>query len=691
MAMLKKRTSLVLALAATAIALVAAFRLADAFFVREDYTYLVFSHFFTPNVTDVFIKDFYQNMWFRPMPILLWKICWVLWGFNPAVNYLVNMGLLLATGLAAGGLCRRLGGSESGAGLTALLFVSHPLAVEVAGYLTTRGDVLGALFAVLALHVHLSSRNRATVSKWAMVTVASFITLCACLSKEMFISLPLLLLFMPVTGAENGGSVSISKTDRLKEAAPHFVAVGIYAAWRAMVIGDLVGGYMYKRTGFLELLINAPLSAADVTWNSFLMFLGITFESKHFAGHLPLAIIAAVGLAFWIWKGRKIREKTALLLLAWIIIALAPLLNLREIISYSPRLVYFPVLISMIFLGYLFPTNGGRLKWAGLILLLVAWMPLWNAVIEFRRSEGEKHRKLVHAMEDYYLPRALTEPPGQYKIIFGAPSGMFTLDEMFDSYLANKVDMFSSPLGAFRFMFGDRTNRVTCVKHPDVEYTRRRYKNKWHYETHSSFNAIENEPAFGEARKAPDILELMSDGKPVEVSLYHPDDGEFTDITGLFRNALRERRGASTPPIRWSFPENAENWQTSPHLEKVRSNNESVLFSSTGEDPYMTRSVEAFEPTGYKRIIIDMRVERKSGLEPLIMHGEIHWRPTSQSSLKLPARKRYPVKADGVRRAYEVKVGEWPEWYLPDKIETLRIDPVDAKCQIEIYSISIRK
>lgn len=664
--------------------------LAGAFFVREDFTYIIYSHLTMLKIADVFVRDFCQSLWFRPLPILLWKICWELWGFNPGVNYAINMGLLLATGLAAGSLCRRLGGSPAGSGLVALLFVAHPVAVEVAGYLAARGDVLGALFAMAALHVHLSSRGRASSSRWALIVAASLITMCACLSKEMFISLPLLVLFMP-SHAANGRAASISGLERLKEALPHFIAVGIYAAWRAAVIGDFVGGYIYKRTGFVDILINAPFSAVNVVCNSILMFLGITFESKNFAGCVPAAIVAAVGVIFWIWRGRKVGEKPALLLLAWVIIGVAPILNLQAIIRYSPRLVYFPVLLSLIFLGYLFPNKSGRLKWVGPILLMMAWLPLWHSIIQFRYDEGEEHRKLARAMADYYLPRGLNEAPGQYKIVFGVPPGIFTLDEMFDSYITQRVDLFSSSVGTFRFMFGDRENRVACVKAPGVEFTRRRYRDKWHYETHDAFNAFENELTFGEARKAPDILSLMNEGKPVEVSLYRPGDGVFTDITGLFRKALRRRRRASAPLIRWNFPADAANWRTSPQLVKGESKKESVLFDAGGDDPYMSRAVKPFDPSGYTRIIIDMRVERKSRLTPPIMHGEVHWQAQSPSTLNLPARKRFPVKVDGKRRAYEVKAGEWPEWYLSEKISALRIDPADAPCEIEIYSISIRQ
>jgi len=668
----KKRTSLVFALATTGVALAASAMLADAFFVREDFTYIIYSHLVMLDVIDVF----------------MWKVCWELWGFAPGINYTINMGLLLVTALAAGSLCGRLGGSPAGCGLAALLFVAHPVAVEVAGYLAARGDVLGTLFALLALHVHLSSRNRAPSSRRAMVTAASLLTLCAYLSKEMFISLPLLVLFMPAFGRE-GRPASLSVADRLKMAAPHFIAVGIYAAWRAVVIGDLMGGYIYKRAGFADILVNAPSSAVNVAWNYVLMFLGITFESGNFPGYLPAAITAAIGIGFWIWKGRSVRDRPAVLLLAWVIIGIAPILNLQEIIRYSPRLVYFPVMLGLIFLGRIFPDNNGRLKWIGPALLLTAWTPLWYTVLQVRRNEGEEHRRLARAMASYYLPRSMNEAAGQYKIVFGAPPGIFTLDEMFDSYVARRVDLFSHPVGTFRFMFGDRTNRVACVKAPGVEFTRHRYRDKWDYETHDAFGAFENELVFGEARKAPDILGLMSEGKPVEVSLYHPEAGMLTDMTGVFREALRGRRGASLPPVRWDFPGDAANWRSSSQLVKVKEKEKSVVYEATGEDPYMSRAVKPFDPLPYTRVVIDMRVARRTGTAPSIMHGEIHWRAQSPSPFNLKARKRFGVKADGKRRAYEVEVGKWPEWYLSGKIETLRVDPADAPCEAEIYSITI--
>ncbi|GEM_PF-2196284 len=681
------KTGLVVSAGTAVLAALFAGFLAGAHFVREDFTYLVITRYVMTGVFDVFTMDLCSGIWFRPLPIILWKICLAAFGLKAGYYYVVNAAILLATAFLAAALARRLGAGPLGSRFAGLLFVAHPVTVGAASYLAARFDVMGAFLAVCAIYLQIISRRsgRRTV----IVVTAAVATLAACLCKEMYFTVPLLIFLLP---ADSNGEVTarFGFVNRLKESIPHLCAVCAYIIWRAAVIGHLIGGYIYLRSSTPEVLRMMPLNALRAIAESASMFAGVTYETINL-GRLNYAVFAAaLAVALWIFIGRRrFREPGVMLLSAWVLISVAPIFSLPDIIRYSPRLLYFPTLVTLIFLARLYPPEQRLRNRIAPLVLLMAWVPMSYAVINARRAESEKHRKLTVAMYDYYMPRALTEPENQYKIIFGVGPEIFTLDEMFITNLPTEMDFFNSPTGTFRFLFGDRINRTAVVKKPGVDYARRRYTNLWDYESHDRFLVVESERVAIETYRTPDILGLMERGKRVEVGVYDPETGTLADATSVFIQTLARRNNSITEPITWRLNTDIKNWSLSPQLQLTRQDSDYAEFISTGSDPYMTRSVKGLEPLPYRYVRIEMSVEKVGLFGPEIMRGTVSWRGSRKPPYGLAERVEFLVRADGKKRTYNIEVGKWPGWYLSDKLDSIRVDPVDADCLLKIHSISL--
>ena len=124
-------------------------------------------------------------------------------------------------------------------------------------------------------------------------------------------------------------------------------------------------------------------------------------------------------------------------------------------------------------------------------------------------------------------------------------------------------------------------------------------------------------------------------------------------------------------------------------MQLDESSPQGAQFTSTGKDPFMTRSAEGIDPLIYRFVRIDMSVERSSMFASEIMNGSVSWQSMEKPPFGLDARQYFAVKADGQRRSYDVEVGKWPGWFLTGNINSLRVDPADAPCLIKIYSISL--
>ncbi len=112
-----------------------------------------------------------------------------LWG-NLAMGYhLTNVLLHAVNAILLWTILRRL--NVPGAWLAAAIFALHPVHVESVAWITERKDVLSGMFYLMSFLVYLKYEERKDRKKYA---VSLILFICALLSKEMVVSLPLAIL-----------------------------------------------------------------------------------------------------------------------------------------------------------------------------------------------------------------------------------------------------------------------------------------------------------------------------------------------------------------------------------------------------------------------------------------------------------------------------------------------------------------
>ncbi len=162
----------------------------------------------------------------RPLTGLSYVVSHALSGMSPWGFHVVNVLLHAVNGLLVYGLIRlilqlpRLNARYADSHWTALaisaLFLVHPLQTEVAAYISSRSDVLAALFVLGATNcVALSLRWRA-LSRWSSAArvAAAVCVLCGVLSKESAAVAPLLL-FLLDWAAAGGRAARVLRAHRV--------------------------------------------------------------------------------------------------------------------------------------------------------------------------------------------------------------------------------------------------------------------------------------------------------------------------------------------------------------------------------------------------------------------------------------------------------------------------------------------
>jgi Tfp pilus assembly protein PilF len=158
-------------------------------------------------LTSAFFADTYRPIW-RPLTVLTYRWNWSIWpgGRRPAA--IVNLVLLTLAALLFTGLLRSLGLRRYIALGAGVLFLVQPVAVESVARLAGRSELLCICFMLAAMWMHTvwSRRDEAVTptrlaARWALWGVCF---LCALLSKEIALVLPLLAVALELTHAVRG-------------------------------------------------------------------------------------------------------------------------------------------------------------------------------------------------------------------------------------------------------------------------------------------------------------------------------------------------------------------------------------------------------------------------------------------------------------------------------------------------------
>lgn len=326
------------------------------YFIGEDFVFLHFASSGEP-----FYKAS-QNLFYRPLPNLLWQFDFLTWKLDATGYHFTNLVLHVLNTLLVGLLIFQLTRSRRYSALTAVLFAAHPIHAEPVIWLSGRPDLLGTFFFLLALLSWLgfSESNNKLYYYISLLTYA-----CSLFSKEVGIGLPIILFFLAffVTKKYN----TTSKLKVITQLVPYLALAIVYLIVRYLVLGSF-GGYPSEGRELFNII-----------WNlTFGIWLPLLFPFNiESVGWPPILILAAgllflyISLALQFKKFiQDFKKKLLSLILAILIIyiTILPALIAAPVAANlaQSRILYLPsagfCLLLAILINQLFPITKSNLE-----------------------------------------------------------------------------------------------------------------------------------------------------------------------------------------------------------------------------------------------------------------------------------------------------------------------------------------
>ncbi len=165
--------------------------------------------------------------YYRPLNRITYLIDYLLWGLRPAGYHLTSIVLHAAAVALFFFVVYRRWGSPATAFVAAALFAVHPANAEAVNFISARNNILCGVFYLAGL---LSYLHFARQGSSGGLVAGGFFTTAALLSKEMAVTMPLVvLIFLP--GEE--------KRRKFIAAALSLALVGLYLVVRRAVLGSI--------------------------------------------------------------------------------------------------------------------------------------------------------------------------------------------------------------------------------------------------------------------------------------------------------------------------------------------------------------------------------------------------------------------------------------------------------------------
>ena len=351
--------------------------------------------FFSPEVWSELSRS---NL--TPWVSLSYRIDYWLFGFNPLPFYLhqwFSLGLLLALFYM---LCRNWLTPFSSASAVLVLLLSRP--VMMAGHvLWIRHYVEGLIFALVATLFFLRADTNNTVKYWG-----GFFFLLACTAKEIYVPLPIVLLFLPITDIR----------DRLVRLWPMLLGITLYVMWRFWMLKGLGG---YGKGLNLNDIFELPKSILLMTGfnNVWSCILGLTF------------------IFLWLWQSTRQWKIFVIMMLGASTIPLIPVSGMMDV-----RYILLHAVLLSLLIGWVVHQSHrwsfGTIKGCGIAVASVLLI-----VLLFQSNLQDWRRYLLSDLkkirtEGIYLLKDGNE--GEYLVHTGGPPWFYSGLEWFRSHVMNR-------------------------------------------------------------------------------------------------------------------------------------------------------------------------------------------------------------------------------------------------------------
>ena len=189
---------------------------------------------------------------FRPVAMLFFSLDFSLWKLNPTGYHLTNIILHALISILVFVFMRSLmRGRQLTSWLSALIFATHPILIEVVPEIGRRIDMIVTLFLLLSLIFAFTYYSQKTRQKIFLI-LSLFFYLLSLGSKEVGIILPVLIvgyLMIFVFSEERTPKTRLLKA--LREAVPYLGVTLVFLAWRTYVVKG-IGGYFFKPSEIFE-------------------------------------------------------------------------------------------------------------------------------------------------------------------------------------------------------------------------------------------------------------------------------------------------------------------------------------------------------------------------------------------------------------------------------------------------------
>ena len=383
------------------------------------------------NLTAFFNLDYFKiaqaEASYRPVATLSYFLIYALFNLNPLAFHLTSLLLHIFNVIAVYALVNIIRHDKKSSMIAALVFACHPVLTETVNCISYNEDLLATLFYLLALMLYIKAtvkENRPGLPLYCF-SLLSFVV--ALLSKEMAITLPVIIFLYDLTQKETTQTKgfieqAVATIDRQKLYYFGFVLVALgYLILRFKILVNPARSFSHSRADLFERIIFLPDHLFDyIKLVLFPLDLNAEYTFAYperflsFPNLFSFIVIIAITVgSFYIYK----YSKGIFFGIWWFIVTLLPVSNLIEIHNpIAERYLYLPLVGFCMVISIMFckvtvrsdPAQSkkiARLKYAILIGLLifyslatVARNPIWkdNFSVWANTVEKSPDNPIVH-------------------------------------------------------------------------------------------------------------------------------------------------------------------------------------------------------------------------------------------------------------------------------------------------------
>ncbi len=407
---------------------------------------------FSPRLWGLRVDNEAFRSFYRPLHTVLSMIDYRIWGLNPFGFHLSNVLLHLFNTLLVFAFALKLSEGRATAFFAAAIFAVHPVHTESVTFISARVDLLCALFLLLSFHLYAfhpePGYTRFGRGFGIRDILSMFLFLLALLSKEMAVTMPILLALYTWFFEKWGR--------RAVRVAPYFVILALYVVFRILGLKAFAGQHGLK-SDFLTVAFTASAAVLDYIRLLFFpyplkAYYGIFWQPSLSAKVIAAFVLMLVSLAAVLWYLNRDKKLHAFVML-WTYISLLPVLNIGTLgeFSIAERYLYIPsigfsILIGLFFSSLLRDKFVGRyVPYAFALLVVVlaaatisrnsAWkddVTFYSAMVKGAPGSAIPHANLGHAyLRAGDIEGAITELGEASRLSGGNPVIHYELGALF--------------------------------------------------------------------------------------------------------------------------------------------------------------------------------------------------------------------------------------------------------------------